>query len=295
VGAEPGWTAAAPRDGARAIALENATNLAAAGATPLAAVDCLNGGNPEKPGVYGGFSRAVDGLASMCSELSVPVVGGNVSLYNDSAAGPIPPTPTLAMVGTRAGYDAPSATFDGEGVVMVVGDRALGADGDADGSGDGDGDRTGAGLGGSAYLANFGGTDDFPALPDQPREFVETLAAVANHGATLAVHDASHGGLAVTLAEMVTPEIGADIALDDGTGDTTSAVECLFHEQPGRAVVETTSPAAVHEAFSGIAPVHEAGETTATGRLEVALGDRELSMSAERIGELRDTIARELP
>ncbi|PSP89176.1 phosphoribosylformylglycinamidine synthase subunit PurL [Halobacteriales archaeon QS_4_69_34] len=293
-GAEPGWTAAAPRDGARAIALENATNLAAAGATPLAAVDCLNGGNPEKPGVYGGFSRAVDGLASMCSELSVPVVGGNVSLYNDSATGPIPPTPTLAMVGTRADYDPPPTTFEGDGTVLIVGDRALGADGDADGSGDGDGERAGAGLGGSAYLANFDGMDDFPALPDRPREFVETLAAVTNHGATLAVRDASHGGLAVTLAEMVTLETGADIALDDA-GDTTSAVECLFHEQPGRAVVETTSPAAVHEAFSGVAPVHEAGKTTATGRLEVALGDWGLSMSAERIGELRDTIARELP
>jgi len=66
-GADPNWTDAAPYEGARAVALENATNVAAKGATPLAAVDCLNGGNPEKPDVYGGFTGIVDGLADMCS------------------------------------------------------------------------------------------------------------------------------------------------------------------------------------------------------------------------------------
>ncbi len=114
-GANPNWTTAAPYDGARAVALENATNLAAKGATPLAAVDCLNGGNPEKPDVYGGFKGIVDGLADMCSTLGVPVVGGNVSLYNDSPSGPIPPTPTLAMTGTTEEYDAPPTELRGRG------------------------------------------------------------------------------------------------------------------------------------------------------------------------------------
>ncbi|TKX76203.1 phosphoribosylformylglycinamidine synthase II, partial [Halorubrum sp. SD626R] len=95
-GANPNWTATAPYEGARAVALENATNLAAKGAVPLAAVDCLNGGNPEKPDVYGGFEGIVDGLADACADLGTPVVGGNVPLYNDSVEGPIPPTPTLA-------------------------------------------------------------------------------------------------------------------------------------------------------------------------------------------------------
>ncbi len=153
-GADPNWTDAAPYEGARAVALENATNLAAKGATPLAAVDCLNGGNPEKPDVYGGFKGIVDGLADMCRDLSVPVVGGNVSLYNDSHDGPIPPTPTLALVGVKEGYDAPPLPLSGEGRLVVVGDTARMA-----------ADRSG----GSEYLAQMGGFDAFPELPRTPR------------------------------------------------------------------------------------------------------------------------------
>jgi phosphoribosylformylglycinamidine synthase II len=273
-GAEPNWTAANPYDGARAVALENATNLAAKGATPLAAVDCLNGGNPEKPGVYGGFSATVDGLAEMCATLSVPVVGGNVSLYNDSTTGAIAPTPTLAMVGAREGYAAPPTAFSGEGTVLVVGDRALAGHG--------------AGLGGSAYLDGTGGTDRFPALPANPRTLVATLADVANHEATLAVHDASHGGLAVTLAEMVSDDAGAVVTLDG----PASAAERCFHEQPGRAVIETTNPDGVRAAFADVAPVHDIGTATGSGRLELAVGDTELSIAAETIAERRATLDR---
>ena len=79
-GTEPTWTNTAPYEGAYATAIENATNLAAKGATPLATVDCVNAGNPEKPDVYGEFAAIVDGLADGCSDLDIPVVGGNVSL-----------------------------------------------------------------------------------------------------------------------------------------------------------------------------------------------------------------------
>ena len=272
-GAEPNWTAANPRAGARSVALENATNLAANGAIPLAAVDCLNGGNPEKPEVYGGFSAIVDGLAEMCRDLSVPVVGGNVSLYNDSIEGPIPPTPTLSMVGTRDGYEAPQTALAGGGTLLLVGDRAFAGH---------------AELGGSEYLEIFGGFDRFPSLPENPRAFVETLAAVANHEGTLAVHDVSHGGLAVTLAEMVSPSVGATVAIDG----PASAAGHLFHEQPGRAVIETTNPDSVREAFSDVVPVHEIGESTATGGLDITIDEIELSMSAESIAERRAVLER---
>jgi phosphoribosylformylglycinamidine synthase II len=276
-GADPNWTTAAPYDGARAVALENATNVAAKGATPLAAVDCLNGGNPEKPDVYGGFKGIVDGLADMCSELDVPVVGGNVSLYNDSTAGPIPPTPTLALVGTKEGYDAPPAALSGDGDLLVVGDLPLSGD-------------TEARLGGSEYLAQQGGSDRFPELPADAPAFVETLAAVADDEATLAVHDTSHGGLAVTLAEMVTAEAGATVELD---GDADPA-ELLFHEQPGRVVVETTDPAAVREAFDGVAPVTAVGATDGSGALDLTVAGERLSYDSEEIAELRSIIEREL-
>ncbi|QLG26468.1 phosphoribosylformylglycinamidine synthase subunit PurL [Halorarum halophilum] len=266
-GAEPRWTEIAPYEGARAVALENATNLAAKGATPLAAVDCLNGGNPEKPDVYGGFSAAVDGLADMCAHLSVPVVGGNVSLYNDSAAGPIPPTPTLAMVGTTEGYTAPPATVSGDGDLLLVG-------------------ATGGALGGSEYLAHAGGSDRFPDLPDDAASVLNALADVAGLESTLAVHDVSHGGLAVTLAEMVGTDAGVEATLADDLA--------LFEETPGRAVVETADPDAVRDAFDGVAPVEHIGTATDEGALSLTVGDETLRYSAERIRELRSVIEREL-
>jgi phosphoribosylformylglycinamidine synthase len=274
-GADPNWTDAAPYDGARAVALENATNIAATGAHPLAAVDCLNGGNPEKPDVYGGFRAVVDGLADGCADLDVPVVGGNVSLYNDSEAGPVPPTPTLAMVGTKAGYDAPPAAFAGEGAVLVVGDRAL--EGEA------------VPLGGSEYLVQHDGTDAFPAPPADGTAFVRALADVADHDATRAVHDVSHGGLAVALAEMVTGDAGAEIDLGDG-----DARRLLFNERVGRAVVETGAPGAVRAAFEGVAPVHEVGTSTSDGVLDLTAGGASLSVDIVDIRGMRSVIGREM-
>ena len=281
-GAAPNWTTAAPYEGAKAIALENATNVAAKGATPLAAVDCLNGGNPEKPDVYGGFKGIVDGLADMCETLSAPVVGGNVSLYNDSVTGPIPPTPTLAMVGTKEGYDAPplSVEADSDSALLLVGDLGLE-------SGD-------ARLGGSEYLARYGGSDVFPELPADPAAVVETLADVANDGDTLAVHDVSHGGLAVALAEMVTEEAGLEVSLPIPDDADEAVAAALFHEQPGRALVQTESPETVSAAFDGVAPVVELGSTTDDGTLALTIGNRTITTDAGEIRAHRATIEREL-
>jgi phosphoribosylformylglycinamidine synthase len=272
-GADPNWTDAAPYEGARAVALENATNVAAKGATPLAAVDCLNGGNPEKPDVYGGFKGNVDGLADMCETLDAPVVGGNVSLYNDSPTGPIPPTPTLALVGTKDGYESPPLELAGEGTLLVVGDLPLAGESEAR-------------LGGSELLAQEDGSDRFPELPDDPAGLVDALAEVADDEATLATHDVSHGGLAVALAEMVTDEAGAAVSLPDA--------HHLFHEQAGRAVIETTDPDAVRDAFDGIAPVTEIGSADDSGALTVDVDGSEVSLSAGEIRDLRSVIEREL-
>jgi len=275
-GADPNWTDAAPYEGARGVALENATNVAAKGARPLAAVDCLNGGNPEKPDVYGGFKGTVDGLADMCATLDVPVVGGNVSLYNDSPAGPIPPTPTLAVVGTREGYEAPPLDLRGEGDLLLVGDRAL-AGGEPR-------------LGGSEYLARHGGSDRYPDLPEEPAGLVRAIQQVANRDSTLATHDVSHGGLAVTLAEMIDGDAGADVSLD-GAGSPAARV---FHEQPGRVVIETTAPGSVREAFDGVAPVTRLGTTDDSGELSLSLGGEDLSVDAATVRAWRGTIEQAL-
>src|SRR5206468_3616269 len=89
--------------------LECAQNLACAGAEPLGLTNCLNFGNPEKPQVAWQLDRAVAGLADACVALGVPVVGGNVSLYNEAEAGPIYPTPVVGMVG-----ELPDPTRPGE-------------------------------------------------------------------------------------------------------------------------------------------------------------------------------------
>jgi len=269
-GADPNWTDAAPYEGARAVALENATNVAAMGARPLAAVDCLNGGNPEKPDVYGGFRGIVDGLAEMCSALDTPVVGGNVSLYNDSATGPIAPTPTLAVVGSKEGYDAPGTDLAGDGTLLLVGEQS-------------------GTLGGSQYLASHGGTDAFPTLPEEPATVVDALATVANQSTTTAVHDVSHGGVGVALAEMVTDDAGIDATLD---GDARPD-EFLFSELPGRAVVETTDPGAVREAVGDV-PVTELGTSDRSGTLSVSVGGETLEYASETIAEARGHITRTL-
>ena len=269
-GAVPAWTTAAPYEGARAVALENATNLAAKGAVPLAAVDCLNGGNPEKPEVYGGFKGIVDGLADACSALDTPVVGGNVSLYNDSVAGPIPPTPTLALIGTKRGYEAPPAALnpnaEANSELLLVG-------------------HPGDALGGSRYLAAAGGTDRFPELPENLADVVGMLATVARDDATVATHDVSDGGLAVTLAELVTDAAGADVELPDHVA--------AFEETPGRLVVQTTDPEATAE-LAGDLPVFRLGEVTTDGTLSLTVGQETTTLSADEIRDLRGVITREL-
>lgn len=270
-GADPNWTSVAPYHGARAIALENASNLAAKGATPLATVDCLNGGNPEKPDVYGGFTEMVNGLADMCRDLDIPVVGGNVSLYNDSPSGPIPPTPTVFMVGTIPGFDGPLASFVGDGELVLIGSPS-------------------GRLGGSEYIREFGGTDRFPSLPERPEGVIETIAAVARRDSTLAVHDVSHGGLAVTLAEMVTQDSGAVVSLDD----EPPVANRLFSEAPGRVVVETTDLDAVQAVVDGAAPVTRLGSATDDGLLEIATPDSVVTYSWEEIRRLRAVLVAEL-
>jgi phosphoribosylformylglycinamidine synthase len=227
--------------------------------------------------VYGGFGNIVDGLADMCATLDTPVVGGNVSLYNDSETGPIPPTPTLAVAGVSESYDAPTLSLAGEGDLLLVGDRPL--DGEADPR-----------LGGSEYLNQFGGDDRFPTLPKDPKGLVSTIVDVATDETTLATHDVSHGGLAVALAEMVTGDVGADVSLD-GPG---TPPELLFHEQPGRVVVETTDPRSVREAFDGVAPVAKLGRADETGTLSLNVDGTALSLDADEIVSARSVIAEAL-
>jgi len=192
-----------PRAGAAEAVYECAANLACVGATPLGLTNCLNFGNPEKPHVAWQLSEAIDGLAQACRDLEVPVVGGNVSLYNESPDGPILPTPVVGMVGKLP--DARRAAFlgfanDGHKIALVGGFNPS-----RDGS----------------ELAKLHGRAPAGALPEKNvaeiRATHQQVRDGVNSGAFLSAHDIAEGGIAVALAEcVISCGLGARVELPDG-------------------------------------------------------------------------------
>ena len=207
-----------PYRGAVEAVLECAQNLACVGAEPLGLTNCLNFGNPEKPAVAWQLDRAVQGLADACEAMGVPVVGGNVSLYNETDRGPIYPTPVVGLVG-----ELPDPRKAG-GLALTEGD-SIALVGPYDPS-----------LAGSE-LAKLRGALG-PGLPEIDLEaHLRALAFVrcAARSGELAVHDISDGGLACALAEMaIAGRIGARCDLDALVRTRGSEPEtALFGEGPG--------------------------------------------------------------
>src|SRR5262249_55139405 len=212
-----------PYAGAVEAVLECAQNLACVGAEPLGVTNCLNFGNPEKPGVAWQLDRAVIGLADACLGLKVPVVGGNVSLYNETEHGPIYPTPVVRMVGelpdpARAPGLAPR---DGDRLVLV-GPFA-------------------PSLAGSELAKLRGELDSGLPLTSIPEvaKALELVREQIRDGGVGAAHDVSDGGLACALAEMaIAGGIGIEADLDSlvelrgGSGESL-----LFGEGPGGIVL----------------------------------------------------------
>jgi phosphoribosylformylglycinamidine synthase len=176
-----------PYVGAMTAVVEAARNVVCGGAEPIGVTDCLNFGNPEKPEIMWQFREAVRGLRDACNALAVPVVSGNVSFYNETDGRPIPPTPTVAMVGllTDVAHHT-TQWFKSEGDVIVL----LG--------------RTREELGGSEYLAIerglVRGTPPWIDLSVEIQAQRVCLQAI-REGIVRSAHDVSEGGLAVALAE----------------------------------------------------------------------------------------------
>jgi phosphoribosylformylglycinamidine synthase len=200
----------------------------------VAVVNCLNFGNPEHPEVMWQLSETIDGMAEACRALSLPVIGGNVSLYNESGGADIDPTPVLGLLGlVDRVHAAPPGLDWQEGDTIVV----LGARTAADGTHP---------LGGTRWATECRNhrTGDLPALDWERHRavtgFVAGLVSAAvsgDHEPPLlsAVHDVSSGGLGVALAEMaVSAAVGCSVALEDGAE--------VFSELPSRFVVGTTRP-----------------------------------------------------
>ncbi len=177
--------------------LEAARNVACTGAEPLGVTDCLNFGNPEKPEIGWELAETIEGIALACETLGIPVVSGNVSLYNDTDGRSIPPTPVIGCVGLLDDVRrVPRGWREGDAIVLAR-------------------SRSPLTLAGSEAQAQWGSLGGSPSL-DLGSEvaLVRWATRIAGH-ATL-VHDVSEGGLAVALAEAALwSALGAALELDD--------------------------------------------------------------------------------
>jgi phosphoribosylformylglycinamidine synthase len=225
-----------PYTGAVEAVLECARNLAAVGAEPLGLTNCLNFGNPEKPHIAWQLTRAVEGLRDACLALGVPVVGGNVSLYNEAGGGPIYPTPVVGMVGKLPEPEGvPRTGFAEEGhAIALVGmfEPAL------EGS---ELDKLRGRLGRELPPLDLAAHAD---------ALVRVRAAVRS-GDFPTAHDISEGGVACALAECcIEGGIGARVTLD---GDDAA----LFGEAPGGVIV--AGPRKAVEQLDGATVIGEVG------------------------------------
>ncbi|UXX83944.1 phosphoribosylformylglycinamidine synthase subunit PurL [Roseovarius pelagicus] len=209
----PRYVQANPEMGGRQAVAEAYRNLSALGATPLATTDNLNFGNPEKPEIMGQFVGAIKGIGAAVAALDMPIVSGNVSLYNETDGAAILPTPTIGAVGLIAHEDEAITGIAREGhVALVIGE-------------------VGSHLGQSALLAEVFGRAEGDAPPvdleieKRNGEFIR-----ANHAMIRACTDLGDGGLALAAFEMA-ETAGVGVILD--TDDTAS----LFGEDQGRYLV----------------------------------------------------------
>ncbi len=221
-----------PRAGTALVLAEAIANLACVGARPICVVNCLNFGNPEHPEVMWQLSESVDGLAEACRAFDVPVVGGNVSLYNESEGRDIDPTPVLGVLGLVDVLVAapPAAPKSGAALVLLGGRRQAGA--------------TPFPLGGSAWATRRGRRGGrLPSLDvgahRRACELVVDLVVPALRGEAApvrAVHDVGRGGLAVAVTELcLRAGVGARVTGLDGHREA-------FCESPSRFLVATDDP-----------------------------------------------------
>jgi phosphoribosylformylglycinamidine synthase II len=256
-----------PKRGAMLAVAEAARNVACSGARPLAATNCLNFGNPERPAIMWQFAQAVEGIGEACRALGVPITGGNVSLYNETDGSAVYPTPVIGVVGLLEHADrVVSGRFRASGDVVIL-------------LGEGRGE-----LGGSEYLKLV--YDQVRGVPpaldlERERALHDLLVELADGRLVRSAEDCSDGGIAVTLAECCfdTRGIGAELSLDavEVTSDARlDEAAALFGESASRAVVSAAPEnvaQVVERATAAGVPVRVIGQTRGD-RLRIAIGGR---------------------
>jgi phosphoribosylformylglycinamidine synthase len=270
-----------PRRGAAIAVAEAARNLACSGVRPVAITNCLNFGNPEGAAVYHQLEEAVAGMGEACRALGTPVTGGNVSLYNETAEGPVYPTPVVGMVGILEHLErrVPSSFRSPGHIVLVVG-------------------ATRDEIGASSYLQVVHGRVE-GAPPevdlDEAVRLVEFLLEAAERGLLASAHDASDGGLAVALAECSILAEGGPLGLEVALplADGVSPVAGLFGESQSRCVLsarEDDAAELVAMARRHELPLARVGRVGgANGAFRVRCGKRGLDLPVARLAETYET------
>src|SRR6516162_4217969 len=232
------WCYLNPKVGAMHAVAESARNVAASGARPIAATNCLNFGSPEKPEVMWQFSQVIDGLKEACDALRTPITGGNVSFYNETLGKSIYPTPVIGMLGILEDANrVMKIGFRNEGDVILLLEG---------------GNETDAALKPSAtaarefssseYAKRIGGivAGEPPAIDlAAEKRLIDCLVALADAGTAQSAHDLSDGGLAVAIAEscFAAKGLGADVKIE---GEAKAEYD-LFGERGARAIVSVAA------------------------------------------------------
>ena len=273
-GCQPRATLLDPYSGGKIAVIENAMNLAVKGAEALAIVNCLNFGNPERPEIYWQFKNSVLGLGDGARELAIPVVGGNVSLYNESDEfkTSIPPTPSVGMMGkVDLEIHLPSSFFAKSGdTIFLVGE-------------------TNPEMGGSEYYALFGAENlgKVPQVPKNAPEIIKAVIEAVKSGKLSSAHDLSLGGIGAALAWMC-KNVCAKVDLSE-IGEM-QADEILFSEASARALLATGEPDAVREILKDVP--HSIIGKVGGNSLEIKGKDFEISLSQKEISEAYGSLTR---
>ncbi|PLR86504.1 phosphoribosylformylglycinamidine synthase subunit PurL [Bacillus sp. V33-4] len=238
-----------PETGGKIAVAEAARNIVCSGAEPLAITDCLNFGNPEKQEIFWQLEKAVDGMSEACRVLNTPVIGGNVSLYNETNGNAVYPTPVVGMVGLIEDVDhITTQHFKNSGdLIYVLGETKP--------------EFGGSELQKLQYGKIFGKAPELNIEIEQQRQ--DQLLKAIRAGLVASAHDIAEGGLAVAIAESLigTDRLGAEVNV---SGDIISA---LFSESQSRFLVSVKKED--QEAFEKIVAASLVGFVTESAELKI--------------------------
>ena len=253
-----------PKNGAAAAVIESGRNVAMSGARPLAITDCLNYGNPENPEVMWQFAKGCEGIKEACAKLNTPVIGGNVSLYNETEGVSVYPTPSVATVGVNDDQNnVLMSSFKNEGnLLYIIGE-------------------TKSEFGGSLYMKELYNTvaGKMPSIDYDKELKLWDLVIEANKKHLLeSAKDLSSGGLAITLAKMAAVS-GIGCEVDVNFADDRD----IFSESFSRAVVEVRpeNKDAFEEFAKGYLPFEMIG-TTCKDKIKI----NDVQMSLDKLKDI---------